>query len=211
MKVNTREIKLLLSEKIIHYPVLIAILFLFNELRKNAIFYTLRENIFLVLIVLTFSLLINLICRKIIQNKSKAALIAAFSIFINLYYLDIVATIVSQKVLLGIIVKIMDEHRSIIIIPFLFFIWLIFIYLVMRIKRINPSVNLYLNTLIIIFIFVEIFKWVFIPVPNIQLDNNAPFPVNASIKLEQKPDIYYIILDSYTSSESLKKYWNFDN
>lgn len=32
-----------------------------------------------------------------------------------------------------------------------------------------------------------------------------------SVSINYSPDIYYIVLDSYTSSENLKKYWQFDN
>ncbi len=39
----------------------------------------------------------------------------------------------------------------------------------------------------------------------------APIPQPGRIHLGYLPDIYFIILDSYTSSENLEKYWHFNN
>jgi hypothetical protein len=44
---------------------------------------------------------------------------------------------------------------------------------------------------------------------DIKLTNNEKLTVIKSVKSE--PNIYYIILDSYTGNTSLKSYWNFDN
>jgi len=46
----------------------------------------------------------------------------------------------------------------------------------------------------------------------VSLENVTPQPVIATVPLTAKqPDIYYFIADSYTSNESLKKYFEFDN
>jgi len=39
-----------------------------------------------------------------------------------------------------------------------------------------------------------------------EVDAHGPFSVT-----NNRPDIYYIILDSYTSAEALKEFWNYDN
>lgn len=211
MKGQFEKVKFLLSEKLILYPILTGILFLFNEIRNNAVFYTLRENVSLILIVLAFTLLVDFLSRKLIKNKTKAALIATLFVFINLFYQDIFQFISSQKVLINFINSTTSNHPEVIIIPVILIIWIFFTFFVIRITRFFAGLNLYLNIVIIAFILLEITQWLIIPVPQIKLADDEPFPVNTDLLPEQKPDIYYIILDSYTSSESLKKYWNYDN
>ena len=47
---------------------------------------------------------------------------------------------------------------------------------------------------------------------DIEADKEGPSNVVFKrILLPYRPDVYYIVLDSYTSSESLRKYWGYDN
>lgn len=211
MKVNIAQIKFLLSEKLTLYPSLVGILFLVNELRKSSVFNTTKESFYLVIIVLLFSLFIDFVCKIIIKNKLKAALIAASFIFINLFYRDILLAIFNNKFLIGIINSLTSNHPQYIVIPLILIIWITFAFFVISIKRIPFGINLWLNVVIIAFIFFEISQLIFSPVEQITLTDNKPFLVNNDLSLHEKPDIYYIILDSYTSSESLSKYWNYDN
>jgi hypothetical protein len=211
MKKRLENIEGLLSERLTLYPVLTGVLFLVNELRKNAIFFTLEENVFLILIVMAFSLLIDFLSRKFIKNKIKAALIAVLFVFINLFYQDIFLVISAQNILIRFINSTSSNHPEILVIPILLIIWLFFAFIVLRSSRVLKGLNLYLNVLFIALILFEVTKWVIAPVPQIKLAENDPFPVNTDLLQKQKPDIYYIILDAYTSSESLKKYWSFDN
>jgi hypothetical protein len=211
MKAQFDKVKFLLTEKLTLYPILTGILFLANELRNNAIFNTLPENIYLILIVLAFTFLIDFLSRRVIKNKTKAALIATSFIIINLFYQDISSAFQSQTVLINYINSTTSNHPDVIIIPSILIAWLAFTFFVLRTPRFSAVLNLYFNVLVIAFILVEITQWLVVPVPQIKLTDNEPFPVNTDLLLSQKPDIYYIILDSYTSSESLKKYWNFDN
>ena len=211
MKERFDKVKRLLSEKFTLYPVLTGILFLVNELRKNFVFFTVKESVSLILIVLAFTILIDFLSRKLVKNKIKAALIAVLFVFINLFYLDIFQILSSQKFLIEFINSTTSDHPEVIIIPILFFFWLTISYFILRTKRSLESLNLYLNVLIIAFVLFEAIQCFIAPVPQIILAKNKPLPVNADLKQEQKPDIYYIILDAYTSSESLKKYWKYDN
>lgn len=211
MKERFEKVKLLLNEKLILYPILTGILFLCNELRNNAFFYTLKENVSLILIVLAFTLFVDFLSRKFIKNKTKAALIAALFVFINLFYKDIFLFILGQKVLINFINSTTSNHPQVIIVPVILIVWVFFTFFVLRTKRFFTGLNLYLNIVITAFILFETTQWLIVPVPQIKLTDNKPFPVNADLSSEQKPDIYYIILDSYTSSESLRKYWNYDN
>src|ERR1035437_2534608 len=211
MKNKLEKLKVIFRDKLTLYPIFTGILFLVNELRNNAIFYTLQESVSLILIILAFVFVADLLSRKLIKDKTKAALIATLFIIINLFYQDIFLAITRQRLLVSFDNLTNVKHSEVVIIPIVLVTWLIFTFFILRTKRILAGINLYLNILIIIFVLVEIVQWAIIPVPQIQLADNKPFPVNVKLLPEQKPDIYYIILDSYTSSESLKKYWKYDN
>lgn len=211
MKEQLKDTISILLERRKLYPVLTGILFLFNELRKNAVFYTLKENVSLILIVLAFTFLVDFLSRKFIKNKSKAALVAALFIFLNLFYQDIYSTLSIHTVTTGFINSFTSSHPGVITFMIMIVFCLSFIIFIQRTRRSLQGVNLYLNVILIAFIFLEIIQWAITTVPKIRLAENEPFLVNSNLLPEQKPDIYYIVLDSYTSSESLKKYWNFDN
>ncbi|MFA5776787.1 MAG: hypothetical protein WC988_04520 [Patescibacteria group bacterium] len=182
MKIQFEKVKLLLSEKLTLYPVLTGILFLVNELRNNAAFYTLRENVSLILIVLAFTLLVDFLSRKLIKNKIKAALIAVLFVFINLFYQDIFLVITQQKSLVNFINSTTSSHPEVIIVPFILIVWLFFTFFVLKTKRFFAGLNLYLNIVIIAFILLEITKWFIVPVPQIKLAENEPFPVNTGLQ-----------------------------
>lgn len=208
MKVKMERFKHILSEKLTLYPSLTGILFLVNELRKNGKFYSIKEIALLIVIVLTFTLVVDLLSRRYIKNKIKAALIATLFIILNLFYQDffrhLLLTNWSGK-------STYVNHPAIFTFLLLIFLWLALTIIVLKTKKLDNVLNFYFNIVAISFLVVELTKWIFLPVPQIKLVDNEPFPVIESLSREQKPDIYYIILDAYTSSESLKKYWNYDN
>lgn len=211
MKRRFEKLRVLLTEKLTLYPILTGILFLVNELRNNAIFYTLQENVSLMLIILAFTFGVDLLSRKLIKDKTKAALIATPFIMINLFYQDIFLILSGQRKLISFDNLISTSHPEVIIIPLILIVWLSFTFFILRTKRIRTGINIYFNLIFLAFILIEVTKAAIIPVPQIKLADNESFPVNTDLSPEQKPDIYYIILDSYTSSESLKKYWKYDN
>ena len=94
----------------------------------------------------------------------------------------------------------------------MFLICFLLFLLLRRTKRNLAVINTYLNLVFFLFLVFEIYKSVSYKEFEIVLKNK----VNAeeiSFKKDsiQKRKIYYIILDGYTSSSSLKKYWNYDN
>ena len=211
MKQRFEKLWFILTEKLTLYPILTGILFLANELRNNAIFYTIQENISLILIISVFTIGVDLLSRKLIRDKTKAALIATFFIILNLFYLDILQFVMGEPVLINPINSHTSSHPEIIILPVIFTAWFSFTLLIIKTKRLIAGLNLYLNVLFILFILLELVKVYAVPIPQVKLTENEPLPVNLNLTNDQKPDIYYIILDAHTSSESLKKYWKYDN
>jgi hypothetical protein len=199
------------QNKIALYPILTGILFLINELRFNFRDYSAREIILLTLIILSFCLLSIYITKYLVKSSTKASLIATLFIVINIFYADIANAILSVPVFRSIVPQSLMSNFELFLIPFLTIIWILFTIFIIKSKRGFTTVNIYLNMLALIFVFIEIFKWVFLIYPQPGLADNSDLLSKPTIEKYGKPDIYYIILDSYTSSESLKKYWHYDN
>jgi len=193
------------------YPILTGILFIFNELRNNGKYYTIKENLSLITIILAFCFLIDILSKKLIKNRIKAALISTLFIVINLFYLDLYNWITAPVFLNKLLSHMTSDHPEVIIIPLLGILGLSFLYFVMNYKSDLLRLNQYLNTILIAFVAVEIIKWFLLPQYDITLAEKVKIPNCNFIQRQGKPNIYYIILDEYTSSESLKKYLKYDN
>jgi hypothetical protein len=211
MKGLVNKVYILLKDEITIFPILMGILFLLNELRHNIAFFSVKESLFLILIVLAFTFLVNFIGQRLVKDKIKAGLIVFVFIFINLFYQDIYQFVLSNKLLISIINFISSNNPVLIILPVLIIGWIIYAVFIFKSRSFNSRINLYLNVVFLLFIIVEIIRWIISPEPEVKLTESNPYTVNINLQTEQKPDIYYIILDSYTSYESLKKYWNYDN
>ncbi len=84
---------------------------------------------------------------------------------------------------------------------------------IVRTKRDLAVLKKVLNLIITVMVLVTVVQEQLFPVQFVsrrdrprEVDEHGPFP-----RVATRPDIYFIILDSYTSAESLRKYWNFDN
>lgn len=210
MKEKIDELKEILRVRYSIYPIMLGILFLLNDYRKYGVFYTAWQNIFLSLIVLTFVAVSTYLSLRFIRNKMKAALVISIFIFINLFYQDITIVLYKQNSIDS-FVKSITAYREIFTIPFLILLWVVLSLLILKSKRQLYDINLFLNITISVYVILELIFLFTVPVNKVELSDREPFPVIKSISKEYKPDIYYIVLDSYTSSESLKKYWNFEN
>ncbi len=89
------------------------------------------------------------------------------------------------------------------------FVFISFIISIIPFKLIRFS-N-YLNALLILFLFFEIKNHFSYEPKTIKLDEEIKIPLNSVKSDSTFPNIYYIVFDSYTNIESLKKYWKYDN
>jgi hypothetical protein len=205
MKNLNGRISLLLKEKYSIYPVLTGALFLINEYRNNSAFNTVWQNLYLFFIISAFVFIVDFLTKNIIKDRKKAAIIAGFFIMFNLFYQDIYSILKWTGIL--------DyfSHPEVFILPLLVMIWFGLIFLVLRTKKNLSNLNLYLNTLVLVLVIFEIFFYFTKTVDEIELADSSSFITKEKDSIQEKPDIYYIVLDSYTSIESLRKYWNYDN
>src|SRR2546428_254074 len=84
----------------------------------------------------------------------------------------------------------------------------VFFFLLKRTKFNLTRINAYFNLLFFFFLLFEIYKFISYKEFAISLqDKINPEEIKFKNDSVQKRSIYLIVLDSYTSSSSLKKYW----
>lgn len=88
-------------------------------------------------------------------------------------------------------------------------LWVVLSWGVIRSRRSFLVLSRYLNAVSTAMIAVTIGQLLMTsPVPSVPVGPKAHVPLQLP---PNPPDVYYILTDAYTSSESLQKYWNFDN
>jgi hypothetical protein len=213
MKQQFKKLRSLLSEKVFLYPILTGVLFSTIELHKNWTISTTTNKILFVLIVLTFCFAVNFLIKLFINNKIKASLIATLFIIINLYY-QYLANIINDSNITKLFFEFINTiHIQRYIVSFLILVVLGITYFIIKSRNKLFNLNLYLNVLLSVFLIFEVCS-ILITKPNtVELIPSPNCHTGKLINsiLKEKPNIYFILLDSYTSSESLKKYWSFDN
>lgn len=91
-------------------------------------------------------------------------------------------------------------------------LFILVIYVITKYKGSLLKISQYFNVLLIALIIYQIFAIFFQNTTKITLADKAEIIDNKQKKANNHlPDIYYIILDAYTSNQSLKDYWDYKN
>ncbi len=154
--------------------------------------------IFFFVFGLTYSLLFALLAR-IIKNRLKASLFLSLVLLNMLFFRridDLLLDCVSIKSLVFPLQGIL----------FIFLSWFLF-----KTHASLKKISSYLNLLLALLIVSQSFQYVaYLRGKTITLSDRSSV-TSIKLKTANHPDIYYLIVDSYTASRSLKKYWNYDN
>lgn len=92
---------------------------------------------------------------------------------------------------------------------------LLSLYLIFRFRRKISTITLIANILTVSVLSIPIITVFFQQVVRlnnrVQISQKIEYKTESPVKHDKLPDIYYIIMDRYASSESLKNYFNFEN
>lgn len=196
------------SRPLIFYPWLILILFIV----KKFDLINLHPSWGSILIFLSANIIVLFIAFKILKlftrDRLKTWLLAAILLLLLLYY----SKIIEFFSRLPFLQKVLASLPALLHQLFFILLYILIIYLSTKYKGSLVKLSIYLNYLflaLILYISVAIFS----QKPNkITLANKLEITQNRQSDIGKKlPDIYYIILDAYTSNKSLKDYWNYDN
>ena len=196
-----------LKGPLVVYPFLFIILFILKKIRIPEVNPHLKDILFFSLLNLTLLVLAFFLLNFLIKNRLKTWFIVTFIFAIILYYAKLEEQISNLPIINHIHGK--QELISFIIISLLV---LIFVLLFSKYKGNLLKFNLYLNVLMVALIVYQLFAISRLNTKRFVLED--PIDINNKVpnnSTNRPPDIYYIILDAYTSSQSLKNYWNYDN
>jgi hypothetical protein len=147
------------------------------------------------LLIFLFLSIFYLILYRIYKDKAKAGFLSTFIGILFLYFGNIKNSL-SQVPLIGFL------SRHTFFLPLLFLI-LVLIFYQLRKKTVNSKVTLLLNTLLLIYIGLEAFKWMTYTHKEAERSLPAAYITPASLRpgaIKTKlPDIIYVVLDCYPS------------
>ena len=202
-KLASGHVSRILMSKAIH-PFLIGPFFILYNTKEVLILHSFSEVTFYTLIIAGFTTISYYALLFISQNNFKSAIILSAFLLMMLFYESIYATIKGLSFLQNNL-----PGMGYVIIP-IFILLCAFTWLT---KRDLARFNSYLNILMLLLLLYEggtaSYHYV-CNISNLELAQGKENELKPAGQYDS-PVIYHILLDAYTSSASLKKYWNFNN
>ena len=160
-------------------------------------------------ISLIVSIFFWLIFNLILKNKRKSAIVVTLLIFFFFSYGRVVQLFEGKEDLLSPVV-------NYILISLVFLIWIFLIILIKRSKKDFKIATKILNIIAVVLLFLNVMNIVLYELSRkkIQLSkiNESKTAItNDSVIKESHPDIYYILLDEFASSSTIKDIFDYDN
>ena len=188
------------------YPFLFIILFILKKFRIPEVNPHLTDILFFLLLNSTILILLFLCLNFLIKNRLKIWLIVTFILSIILYYAKL------EELISNLPIENLVHGRQLVRFILISLSGLALVLLFSRYKGDLMKISQYLNVLMVLLIVYQLYSISRMNTKKISLANQININANIPDKnTNRPPDIYYIILDAYTSSQSLKDYWNYDN
>lgn len=188
-----------LKEQYILHPQLLIIYFLLHHLISFNEVFRWYEPIIAVTAALLFNEFLKFFFQKFILDKFNLSFFLSFILISFLFYEDIRQTVSSIFTF-----QIRNRYSLIVII---FTSILLFFYL--RHSRRFNKINLFLNSLLIVYILIDFSSILFLKINTNNFDQTKN--VNNKVNTDNFPDIYLLLVDGYGSNKNLNKYYHFNN
>jgi hypothetical protein len=197
-----------IRQPFILYPWLIVILFILQKIDLPELHPAWRD-IFIFFIMNVFVLLVSFCILKVfIKERLKTWLIVSVLMVVLLNWSTIFELLSRWTFFNEILNSLPHILRQLVYLSILILI----IYLSTKYKGSLLKISQYLNVLLIALIIYQIFAIFFQDTTKIKLADKVEIIDTRQQKINNNlPDIYYIILDAYTSNQSLKDYWDYNN
>ncbi len=189
------------------HPILLAVFFMLYNILELDNYVTLGEVGVSLLVLVPLALLLTVAAFPLLRCWQKSGIVALLAVFVLLFYRDLYFALASVG---GANIR----HR--VLVPLLFSLPAVATFFLRRSKRSFRSFTHYLNILMIVVVAREVARvgenhlngraWKTM----ISLEEKTPDMPTALVKNE-RPDIYFILLDAYTNPNSLPTYWDYDN
>ncbi|MEN6436394.1 MAG: hypothetical protein ABFD58_11345 [Anaerolineaceae bacterium] len=148
-----------------------------------------------IIIILSYWLI-----RKIFHDRYRAALILSSCFFFFFTYGHLY-DLLEGKMLLGFLMG-----RHLVLAPLWLVLWMIVLWLIVKRTKNLEQPTIILNAISVLLVSIALFQigWKIIRAPQSQLEE--PATIEQFQVSSEMPDVYYIILDSYSRQDALLKY-----
>lgn len=189
-----------LNNGLIH-PFIFALFPIFVIFSNNSLEITIESLLFPIFVIFTIIIFVMILLKKITKNLAKSTLTISLVLvlFFNLEQFNSWLTSFEFA-------EIRSHHLTLILYSVIFPIGLFFIYKIKDIEK--PSMIVTIAGLAILVSFTPNF-FMFSEITENSASNQ--FFNNYELNFDTKPNIYFILLDGYSSNESLTKNFQFDN
>ncbi|HZY24842.1 MAG TPA: sulfatase-like hydrolase/transferase [Bacteroidales bacterium] len=200
-----------INKPVIFYPWLLVMLFILTKIQ----YYGINPGWSQILVFLTLNLvlliLVFVILNYIFKDRFKVWLIDFF-LFVLLLFFSKIKTPISDAAFFNSIFNGFPARGGHLLFVIFFFVLFVISVLIIRYKGSLKRVSLFLNMLLTLLIIYQIFADGKQNTRKIRLVSESEIVTERNeLKNISLPDIYYIILDAYTSNASLKEFWGYDN
>ena len=183
------------------YPILFLLSHNISKVTRVSYF----EIIFLIIISLFITYVILILLKIALKNTEKASILTTFLLLI-FYSFGHIKGIQIEEIL---------NSKQKYLIPLLAITFIVAAFIIIKFKKDNSHLNKVLNFISLILLIIPTFNITIYTINpgNVLVNENKDLEIIKTTEDDKKikRDIYYIILDGYTSSGSLKRYLNFDN
>lgn len=193
-----------LIRKVLSYPLHPYLVCLYCLTKANADLHISTHYWFeilgLLLLFCSLTAVLQFVFKFIWSSNTNGSIVLSIFLFINFFLFPIHKTI-------NYILPIIDRVRYSFLILVFVSIVISFVLFIKR-KKEFTQVNHYLTILLLLFISIDISKWVY----ETLIDSKETFSQELIISNKNNNyNIYLIVPDGYASNENLKKFWQFDN
>jgi hypothetical protein len=196
-----------------YFILFITLSIIIDNLSFSSIYFSLTDNIIFIIILAGVIIILYRLIIFILKDRRKSGLIFILLLCPVVYYDNIYKLLFGNSILTDLID---NKTRFLFIILTLF--CLILIYKICKSKKIYPEITGFLNLLFLLSLLAVTINFI----KNLEYnDFEKAIHIHSGYyqtgKLELLPDtsakrdIYFLVFDSYTGFESLKKYWYYDN
>lgn len=200
------------ASRLVLAPFFTTAIFILNALRNKLQIFS-PDMLSITIFTFTafiFSLLCFYAALFFLNDRIKGGILSSFALVLSLGYFDIYYTILKADFIKKALPEIVIFKFHYILIG-LFLIALFFLFRMLRkMRRDLQKVNIYFNIIFFLFLMIETYRLISYKKFEVTL-KDAPALKIGDKKGLPKRNIYYIVLDAYTSSDALKKYWGYDN
>ncbi|KAF0151577.1 MAG: hypothetical protein FD143_1710 [Ignavibacteria bacterium] len=190
---------------------LLHILIVFRTIKESGYPFSNVEIILSIILMCVIALLSFFLSKYLLKDKVKAAVVATLFLGVSFSYGFVGKNLFQLNSFASLADKLFFGNYVLASVTMLSFTFVLISYIISIIPFKLIRFSNYLNALLILLLFFEINNHFSYKPKTIKLEDEIKIPLN-SVKADSTfPNIYYIVLDSYTSIESLKKYWKYDN